>query len=137
MALRPREGVSWAEGSFTLIGLIIHGFAIYTGVTGEQPIPGPKWFDATFGIPSPTSGTTRAIIALDQGRLLDALAYNPVATVAGALAAVFPIYLLVSVLSGKALHLSARLRRVITWTALGLLFATWGAKLAWLPERYW
>jgi hypothetical protein len=139
LVLRPRNGfeVSWAEGSFAIISVGIHAAAIRIGITGEYIVRMHKWFDSTFGIPSPTSGTTRAFIALDQGRIVDAFLYNPISAIAAVFSAIFPFYLIGSLIRGQALVPTPRLRRVTTWAGLGGLFVAWIAKLLWVPEQYW
>lgn len=140
LALRPRNGitdVSWMEGTFAIISVGIHAAAIRIGITGEYIVHMHKWFDSTFGIPSPTSGTTRAFIALDQGHVVDAFLYNPISAIAAAFSAVFPLYLVGSIIRGQALVPTPRLRRWVTALGLGGLFVAWIAKLLWVPERYW
>ncbi len=137
MIVRRQRGPTWAEGCFWLISAGVHAVALSIASTGRYPVHVPKWFDLTFGIPSPTSGTTRAIIALDSGRIGDALLFNPVATLAGVFSWLFLIYLPVSLLRGRALALSEPLRRALTWTALGLLFVCWLIKLALVSPRFW
>ncbi|NJK31108.1 MAG: DUF2752 domain-containing protein [Deltaproteobacteria bacterium] len=134
---RKQPRPSWAEGSFWLIAAGVHVIGLRIAQSNHYPVHVPKWFDMTFGVPSPTSGTTRAIVALDGGRLGEALLYNPVATIAGAFAWVFLLYLPISLLSGRAIAVSEPLRRGLTWTALGLLAATWLGKLAFVPRVYW
>jgi hypothetical protein len=137
--VRPRDGfrVSWAEGSFALISVAIHVAAIRIIITGEYIVSMYKWFDATFGIPSPTSGTTRAFIALDSGHIVDAFLYNPISAIAAAFSIVFPFYLVGSIIRGKALVPTPRLRRWTTWLGLGGLFLAWIVKIQWVPEQYW
>lgn len=111
--------------------------AIWIGITGEYIVHVPKWFDDAFGIPSMTSGTTRAIIAFDQGRFADAILFNPVGTVAAAFMAVFPLYLFGSYLRGRALVPTLHLRTWTTWGALAALLLCWPIKLLFVPQQYW
>lgn len=90
----------------------------------------PAW--TIFGIPCPACGATRALAALAAGRWAEALAWNPLAAIAGAGAA---IWLLMSalVLSGvmRAPRVPPRLSPSVSW-AFGAVVA-----LNWLYLMFW
>ena len=71
----------------------------------------PAW--TIFGVPCPTCGATRAVVAAMQGELLVALAWNPLAAVL-AVGAVAALPLALAVLSG-----AIRAPRVPTRLAAG------------------
>ena len=126
------------EVSFAFTVIVVHGIAAWENHVRPGIVPYlPKWFDETFGIPSPTSGTTRAILALNRGDLREALLYNPVAALVAAFGVGFVIYLAVSALTRRRLVPSRRLERLTFWVAMSALFLTWIAKLIWVPESYW
>jgi hypothetical protein len=85
---------------------------------------------ATTGIPCPTCGTTRAAIALLDGRLGDALAVNPLMTVAALALAAASAFAPLWVLSGRALPRPGNPPRWL-WLALaGALLANWAYLIA-------
>jgi hypothetical protein len=82
------------------------------------------WFKRATGLPCPTCGTTRALEALASGRLLDALAVNPLVMV---LLSAMALVLAVRVMTRRALtvRLSAPLRRGALWAALAIVALNW------------
>jgi hypothetical protein len=87
---------------------------------------------ALFDIPAPTTGGSRALRALLEGRVVDSLAWNPMA---------LPIVLLLLMSIGVLAHRLARRDRIvlprrIAWAWLVTLALAWGAKLIAGP-RYW
>ncbi|MGE0432531.1 MAG: DUF2752 domain-containing protein [Planctomycetota bacterium] len=85
--------------------------------------------DAT-GMPCPTCGSTRALLALWRGDLLTALRYNPVGSLVAAVFAAFAVYLPGSLLWRRRLVLAARLRWIIFGVTFSALFIVWGLRLA-------
>jgi len=133
-----RHSVSWAEAGFFLFAAVTHGWAL----TKIHLVPDlgpnlPKWFDLTFGIPSPTSGTTRAILALDRGDVPTALMFHPVATVVAAFGWGFLAYLPVSKWTGWAIEADRRLERWTLWLTLLAIFTSWICKLLFLGREWW
>lgn len=86
----------------------------------------PCLFHLWTGLPCPGCGTTRAVTSLLQLRLLDAIAWNPLAAagamafVGGGLAA--PVWL---ALGGPALTLAGRPRPLAVAAAAALFAANW------------
>lgn len=75
---------------------------------------------AATGIPCATCGSTRAVLALADGRIGSALSLNPLVTL---LAAGAPVLLLAAGPVSRA----ARARPALAWCAAGLVFAAnWG-----------
>ncbi len=82
-------------------------------------------FRALTGIPCPTCGSTRALLALAKGRLFEAFAHNPLAVTAG----VFGVaWLVARVGFGRSVTVSPAMRaRGHLWLlAAVLLLANWG-----------
>ncbi len=83
-------------------------------------------FKALTGLPCPTCGTTRAALAMLQGRLVDAFAANPLSAAAGAVfvvgGALAPVWLL---LRGPVPEIPHPLPLWIRVGAVGAILATW------------
>ena len=89
-------------------------------------------FRALTGIPCPTCGSTRALLALGRGRVFEALTHNPLAVTAG----VFGMaWLVARVGFGRRLSVSPAVRsRGHLWLAAAvLLLANWGYVIV----RHW
>jgi len=84
------------------------------------------------GIPSPTTGGTRSILALCHGEWRLAFLYNPRALVYLLLFAYSVATLSHQMLAGKRLAL----QRFTTWAWLASLTVGWAAKVA-LGPKYW
>lgn len=82
-------------------------------------------FRALTGIPCPTCGSTRALLALARGRLFEAFAHNPLAVTAGVFGTA---WLVARVGFGRRLSVSPAVRaRGHLWLlAAVLLLANWG-----------
>ncbi len=104
---------------------------VWTVLVGVFVLLKPAGSDATLcvfrnvtGLPCPTCGSSRAAIAVVQGRPLDAIVFNPFVTIAGALAIA---WLTVRVGFGRRIEidLASRQRRLV-WVVIGaLLGANW------------
>ncbi len=104
---------------------------VWTVLVGVFVLLKPAGSDATLcvfrnvtGLPCPTCGSSRAALAVVQGRPLEAIVFNPFVTVAGALAIA---WLTVRVGFGRriGIDLSTRQRRLV-WVVIGaLLGANW------------
>lgn len=94
-------------------------------------IPETCVFHALTGRPCPTCGSTRALQAFLGGRLLEALAWNPLVVVVGGFACV---WLLIRTTSarGPVLELSPRERRI----SLGLGALAVALNWAWLLAQH-
>jgi hypothetical protein len=123
--VEPRLRFSWAEKAFLFVSLAIHGLSVWFNIRGDLPIHVPKWFDITFGIPSPTSGTGRSIMAINRGDFGDAFIFNPVGALAGIYMAIFPVYLAISAKTRKMLVLSHLANRIVLVVSLSTMFVAW------------
>ncbi len=104
---------------------------VWTVLVGVFMLLKPAGSDATLcvfrnvtGLPCSTCGSSRAAIAVVQGRPLDAIVLNPFVTIAGALAIA---WLTVRVGFGRRIEidLASRQRRLV-WVVIGaLLGANW------------
>ena len=104
---------------------------VWTVLVGAFVQLKPAGSDATLcvfrnvtGVPCPTCGSSRAALAVVQGRPLEAIGFNPLVTVAGALAIA---WLTVRVGFGRRIEidLASRQRRLV-WVVIGaLLGANW------------
>lgn len=128
---------SW-EWSIFVVALLLTPASFYIAlVDWPKWLHFYKWFDETFGIPSPTSGTTRAFVSLAAGQVQDALLYNAVASLAAAYLAIYLLYFPLSAWRRRELVLSDGLRKWGFWTLFALVFVNWGIKIALIPELYW
>jgi hypothetical protein len=74
------------------------------------------------GIPCPTCGATRAGMAIIDGRVLDAIAFNPLVVIGGAIAAVL---IALRVALGRAVRVDLPVwGRRVTWALLAVAFVT-------------
>ena len=104
---------------------------VWTALVGVFVLLKPAGSDATLcvfrnltGLPCPTCGSSRAALAVVQGRLLEAIVLNPLVTVAGALAIA---WLAVRVGFGRRIEIDLTPRqRMLAWVVIGaLLGANW------------
>ena len=92
------------------------------------PVPQlPCQFKTVTGYPCPGCGSTRAVIALTQGRPLTALRLQPLMTPVYLLAAVALAYAIVAVLLGRRLRWRLPPTLAVWWPAAVpvLIVATW------------
>ncbi len=104
---------------------------VWTVLVGVFVLLKPAGNDATLcmfrnvtGLPCPTCGSSRAALAVVQGRPLEAIVFNPFVTVAGALAIAWGT---VRVGFGRRIEidLASRQRRLV-WVVIGVLLgANW------------
>ncbi len=104
---------------------------VWTVLVGVFVLLKPAGSEATLcvfrnvtGVPCPTCGSSRAALAVVQGRPLEAIVFNPFVTVAGALAIAWGT---VRVGFGRRIEidLASRQRRLV-WVVIGaLLGANW------------
>ncbi len=104
---------------------------VWTALVGVFVLLKPAGSDATLcvfrnvtGLPCPTCGSSRAALAVVQGRPLEAIVLNPLVTVAGALAIA---WLAVRVGFGRRIEIDlAPRQRRLAWVVIGaLLGANW------------
>jgi len=104
---------------------------VWTVLVGAFVLLKPAGSDATLcvfrnvtGLPCPTCGSSRAALAVVQGRPLEAIAFNPFVTVAGALAIT---WLAVRVGFGRRIEIDLAPRYLmLVWVVIGaLLGANW------------
>jgi len=104
---------------------------VWTALVGAFVLLKPAGSDATLcvfrnltGVPCPTCGSSRAVLAVVQGRPLEAIAFNPFVTAVGALAIA---WLAVRVGLGRRIEIDLAPRhRTPAWIAIGtLLSANW------------
>ncbi|SRR6266540_2487823 len=107
-------GATWAG---LAAAIVLMGMAV--GVSAS-----PCWFRGLFGIPCPACGGTRALLAILEGRLLSAFAWNPLLA---ALLIIFPARLLVRVSLGRSfrLELSPRERKALPAAVVLLTVLDW------------
>jgi Protein of unknown function (DUF2752) len=123
--LRPREidhEVLWLAVS----GAVLVGAAIVIRSPNVQlPLCALK---VLTGLPCPTCGLTRAVLAVTRGDLAAALFFNPLALVAGVASALYLAYA-ATVLALRLPRFRPRLSpadaRVVRATSLALLLANW------------
>ncbi len=139
--IKDRSGLSWQEASLSIIFLMCFGaslyFAHWSSMEALQSIPLEKWFDQTFKIPSPTSGSTRAFIAIAQGKFLDAFLYNTATFIIIISAWLFLLSLSLSLILKKKLLFAPWFRRFMLILFFLILGVSWLVKLLWIPESYW
>jgi hypothetical protein len=86
-------------------------------------------FHTLTGHPCPTCGATRALVALLHGNFAAAWSWNPLACVAYCAIAIFNIYALVAVVSGKRRFRLAQLslfeKRFCRVAVIGLVLLNW------------
>jgi hypothetical protein len=75
---REERQLAWLWGVTAVCSLLLRSVWLELA-----PLVPPCPFRAITGIPCPTCGTTHAALALLNGRFAKALAFNPLATVAG------------------------------------------------------
>ena len=76
-------------GLAALVALLIAGLLAATGSGARLLELAPRCsFRVLTGLPCPACGTTRALVALGEGRLLEAFAHNPAAPILVAATAV-------------------------------------------------
>lgn len=87
------------------------------------------WWKNLSGIPCPTCGGTRAVLAIIDGRPFEAIRYNPLLVAALCTAAA---WFLIRLVSGRSLSIElARARRGILWILVaGLCAANWAYLIA-------
>jgi hypothetical protein len=88
-------------------------------------------FRRVTGVPCPTCGSTRAALALLDGRPLAAIAFNPMTVALGA-AAIAWLALRIGLGRRVALHAGARVRKAL-WIGAALLIALDWAWVVWRP----
>ncbi len=112
--------VPWWAVAVVLGWLVLVGLGEALGARSGVDMPTCA-FRLLTGVPCPTCGATRAVLAAGQTRFLDALLYNPLLTVA----AVAGLGWLVLRLGfGRTIQLALAPRgRVILWIAAGGLVA--------------
>jgi len=104
------------------------GIAVLSWLAQSSPDPPVLChFRRITGHPCPTCGTTRAGIALTEGRLVDALAFNPFMCTVGVVALG---WLVLRLGFGRAIVLSGG-HRAGFWITTGLLLAANWAYLIW------
>lgn len=88
------------------------------------------WFRALTGVACPTCGSTRALLALAKGRVLESFAHNPLVVLAGILGAA---WLAARVGLGRRLTVmfGVRGRRIAWLLAAALFFANWAYVIVW------
>lgn len=88
------------------------------------------WFRRLVGIPCPTCGATRAVMALARGQLIESWLYNPLVVTLGLLGGA---WLIARCGFGRALSLGLTPRqRRLAWAGFWLLFlANWAYVIAW------
>jgi hypothetical protein len=111
-----------------LLWLVAAGTALalrplWTGLAGFAGVcPLHAWT----GIPCPTCGTTRAGLAFLEGRVLDALAWNPLVTLAALVFLAGGIAVPVWILAGGPLPVPGRrIARPARVAAAGVIVANW------------
>ena len=88
------------------------------------------WFRAATGIPCPTCGSTRALMALAGGRPLEAIEHNPLVVAIGLVGAA---WLAARIGLGRAVsvRLEPQERRWAWLLVAVLFFANWAYVIAW------
>ncbi len=88
------------------------------------------WFRALTGVPCPTCGSTRALLALAQGRVIESFTYNPMFV---AVALLGTAWLVARFGFGRTLNtsLGTRSRRIAWLFATVLFLANWSYVIAW------
>ncbi len=78
--ITPRNlGIPWWGGSLVALWLAVVGASAWLGhVSGQYPVL--CLFKRVFGVPCPSCGTTRAVLALINGQLWMAVRMNPLMT---------------------------------------------------------
>lgn len=113
------RGVPIGAPVLAALWLVLVGSAIAVETRTGARIPLCHVRAAT-GLPCATCGSTRAVLALADGRIGSALAFNPLVTI---LVAGAPVLLI----AARPLSRAARTRPALAWCAAGLLFAAnWG-----------
>jgi hypothetical protein len=92
----------------------------------------PSVLTALAGIPCPTTGGTRSVVALFHGEWHQAFLYNPLTPIYLLLFAYSVAFLSRQMLIGKRLAL----QRFTAWMWMASLTAGWVAKFA-LGQKYW
>ena len=120
----------WA---IAIILLWLAGVAAFTWLTrGTEPAPTLCVFRNLTSVPCPTCGTTRAVLAAAEGRMLDALLCNPFVTAA---LTVGLAWLVLRLGFGRAVHFTApRPWKRAMWIALIALFLVNWAYVIWRDQ---
>jgi hypothetical protein len=114
-----------------LIGLwlaLVASIVAMEQATGNEVVV--CWFRALTGAPCPTCGSTRALLALTKGRVLESFAHNPLVVLAAILGAA---WLAARVGLGRRLTVTFGVRgRKLAWLLAAALFvANWAYVIAW------
>jgi hypothetical protein len=107
-----------------LVALWLAGVGYIVWQSGPGSGPPLCVFRRFTGVPCPTCGTTRAVLAVGSGRVVEAVLLNPFVTIAGAVGGA---WLALRVIAGRRvrLHLGVRTRRVALAGLVVLFIVNW------------
>lgn len=123
----PAWAIALVLFHLALVGL----YVLLSAGTGEQPAPLCNFRRLT-GLPCPTCGTTRMVLALGRADFTAALAYNPLALL---LLAVAVAWLVLRTVFRRRIVLitSTAARRAWTTVLIVLVLANWAYLITCLP----
>lgn len=114
--------------AFGMFGFYLFWNAVWIA-SGRLP---PSMLRALAGVPCPTTGCTRSMIALFHGQWAEAFCWNPFTLTYVGLLACSAFLLVRQILRGERLML----RPLVGWLWMASLLAGWGAKFL-IGPRYW
>lgn len=77
-----------------LAGYIWLIYELKTNPRGDDNTPGVCLFKAVTHVPCPSCGSTRAILALFRGSIIESVSINPLGTIVAAIMIITPLWLL-------------------------------------------
>lgn len=128
------------EGAFLFLALFIiaMSFAIPTLKSHGAWLSIPCIFDKVTHLPCLICGMTRSFILTAHGNLWGAFQYHLLGPIAFFATALFGVYMVYVLVSGKRLRwqLSKRASRITSVSVLVILLTCWALKLAYLPKTW-